>query len=70
MGKGAEYLIFSIQFLGNAATLWCSYNGAWWFVSTYIMMVLLSPLVFGVVQEYSKIVAILAFLIYFIFYVM
>lgn len=34
LGKASEWLVSPVTFLGNFSTLWYSYNGAWWFVST------------------------------------
>lgn len=70
LGKASEWLVSPMVFLGNFFTLWYSYNGAWWFVSTYIIMVLLSPIVFKAVQRCPIIVAVLSPVVYFISYVM
>ena len=36
------------KFLGNALLYRLSYNGAWWFVLTYLMLILLTPFFFKV----------------------
>jgi len=47
-----------------------SYNGAWWFLTTYIMLVLCSPLLNKIVIHYNyKIVILCSVLYYFIAYV-
>ena len=68
IGKGETWLGSPLVFLGNFATLWSSYNGAWWFVSTYLFMVLLSPLVFRWMQKYPKLVGLLSIPVYVISY--
>lgn len=68
LGKAEEWLVSPATFLGNFCTFGYSYNGAWWFVSTYIMMVLLSLIVFKAVQKHPFIVAVMAPIIYFISY--
>lgn len=69
LGKAAEWLVFTVTFLGNFFTFWYTYNGAWWFVSTYIIMVLLSPVVFKAVQKHPTVVAVLFPIVYLISYV-
>lgn len=64
LGKGTEWLASPKVFLGNFATLWYSYNGAWWFVSTYIFMVLLSPLVFKALNKRPVIVSAVSAIVY------
>lgn len=68
LGKGPEWLDSPITFLRNATSIWYTYNGAWWFVSTYIFMVLLSPWVFSGVQKHPKILAVIAVFTYVISY--
>lgn len=68
VGKETEWLNSSITFLKNATSIWYTYNGAWWFVSTYILMVLLSPWVFAAVKKYPKIVAVAAVVVYVVSY--
>lgn len=68
LGKGAEWLNSPLTFFGNATSIWYTYNGAWWFVSTYIFMVLLSPWVFSAVQKHPKIIAVIAVAVYVVSY--
>lgn len=68
LGKGTEWLGSTLRFLGNATTLWYDYNGAWWYVSTYIFMVLLSPLVLKTVQRHPIAAAVIAAVVYFVTY--
>jgi len=68
MGKATEWLVSPVTFLGNLVTFGYSYNGAWWFVSTYIVMVLLSPLVFKGVKKHPIAVAFAGVLIYILSY--
>lgn len=68
LGKGTEWLGSPIIFLKNATSIWYSYNGAWWFVSTYIFMVLLSPWVFSAVKKHPKLIAVVAVVVYVVSY--
>ncbi|SDM78365.1 acyltransferase [Bacillus sp. OK048] len=43
------------KFLLNFFVLSNSYNGAWWFVQTYIILVLLAPPLFKVIKKYNSI---------------
>lgn len=45
-----------IKFFLNLFVLSNSYNGAWWFVQTYILLVLLTPYLFMVVKKYNSII--------------
>ncbi|MBR5773591.1 MAG: acyltransferase family protein [Clostridia bacterium] len=38
-------------FLGNFSTILTTYNGAWWFVKTYILLVLLLPLLYRLAKK-------------------
>lgn len=44
-----------VEFLGNAFLFHLSYNGAWWFVLTYVFLVLLSPLLFMLTRKFPAI---------------
>ena len=58
------------EFLLNFFTLSSSYNGAWWFVQTYIILVLLSPLLFKIVRNYNSVIVLLITgFIYFVSYI-
>lgn len=69
LGKAVEWLVSPLTFLGNAGLLWYSYNGAWWYVSTYVVMVLLSPIVFRMMKKHPIIVACLSVVIYGVSYI-
>ena len=58
------------QFLANLFVLSSSYNGAWWFVQTYIILVLLSPFLFKLINKYNSIlVLIITGIIYLLSYI-
>ena len=44
------------EFLLNFFVLSNSYNGAWWFLQTYIILVLLSPLLVNIVRKYNSMI--------------
>jgi fucose 4-O-acetylase-like acetyltransferase len=48
-----------IKFLQNFFVLSSSYNGAWWFVQTYILLVLLAPPLFKAIKRYNSIILVL-----------
>ena len=64
LGKGGAWLQSPQVFLGNAAVFGYSYNGAWWFLSTYLLMLLLSPWVFAALEAHPRLVAAGALLLY------
>ncbi|MFJ5759891.1 acyltransferase [Neobacillus sp. NPDC093182] len=45
-----------IKFFLNFFVLSNSYNGAWWFVQTYIILVLLAPPLFKVIKKYNSVI--------------
>ena len=47
------------KFLANFFVLSSSYNGAWWFVQTYIILVLLSPFLFKLINKYNSILVLM-----------
>lgn len=50
--SGSETIPVSFEkFIGNLFLAGMSYNGAWWFVLTYIFLVLLSPLLTGISKK-------------------
>lgn len=69
-GKG-EIIPGSLsQFLGNVLLYRQSYNGAWWFVVTYIFLVLLTPPLFRMVKKFNSwLVVLLSGSVYFAAYV-
>lgn len=68
LGKGSEWLNSPVTFLKNATSIWYNYNGAWWFVSTYIFMVLLSPWIFSAAKKHPKIIVVLTVVVYILSY--
>lgn len=59
-----------LNLLGNILLFKSSYCGAWWFVQTYIILVILSSIIFKLVDKHdSKLIVIVSFLIYFVTYV-
>lgn len=40
-----------LTFLGNLTTILITYNGAWWFVKTYILFVLLLPILYRLAKK-------------------
>lgn len=54
-----------LEFLGNFTTVISTYNGAWWYLFIYIVLVLLSPFIFKMCDKVRmSIVLICSFLIY------
>lgn len=47
------------KFLLNFFVLSSSYNGAWWFLQTYIILVFLAPPLFKVIKKYNSILLVL-----------
>ncbi len=64
LGKSDEWLGSPIVFLKNFLVFGSSYNGAWWFVGVYLLMVLFSPLILKAVQRHPMIAALAAVLVY------
>ena len=55
--------------LGNLFLYKISYNGAWWFVLTYIFLSVLSPVLFKITQRLNSLLLLfLSGILYFIFY--
>lgn len=53
------------RFILNFLTLDKSYNGAWWYLNTYIILVVLSPLILKIIDKYNAlIILLLSFVIY------
>lgn len=46
MGKGKEMPGSVVEFIGNFLTINTTYNGAWWYLFIYIILVAMSPLIF------------------------
>ena len=57
------------EFLLTVSLINPAYNGAWWFLTTYILLVILSQIINKIIKKYNTIVIIIAsFVIYFIAY--
>lgn len=58
------------NFLGNLFLYKLSYNGAWWFLLTYIILIIISPVIVKIVKRFKWIhVAFVSGILYFIFYI-
>ncbi|PGL35394.1 acyltransferase [Bacillus cereus] len=60
-GKSEVFSGGIIKFLLNAFVLSSSYNGAWWFLQTYIILVFLAPLLTKLVRKYNSLSLLLVF---------
>ena len=58
-GKGSVIPGSLSKFLGNLMLYHLSYNGAWWFVITYIFLSMLSPVLFRITQKLHPILLLL-----------
>jgi len=69
IGQG-DYMPGSIgKFILNALTLENSYNGAWWYLFTYAILVFISPLILKCVKHWNPFVVIgMGFVVYFVAY--
>lgn len=54
MGNSGQYPGKIEEFFLNFFVLSSSYNGAWWFLQTYIILVIISPMLFKLVIRYSS----------------
>lgn len=64
VGDGFKDFILTITLISPA------YNGAWWFLTTYIILVVFSGLIFRVIDKYSRKVTLsISFIIYVIAYI-
>ena len=59
-GKAAIFPGSLVKFMLNFFVLSSSYNGAWWFLQTYIILVILSPLLFKLVKQSNSLSLLLA----------
>lgn len=58
------------NFLLNFFVLSNSYNSAWWFLQTYIILVLLAPLLIKIIKKYnSNVLLLISGIIYFLSYI-
>ena len=68
-GNGAVIPGSLSEFLGNLLLYRLSYNGAWWFVITYIFLSVLSPVLFKITQKLNPVVLLLlSGVVYFVSY--
>ncbi len=51
LGKSAQYPGSWSTFIYNFISLDSSYNGAWWFISCYALLVLLAPVIFNLLEK-------------------
>lgn len=57
-------------FILNFTAISVTYNGAWWFLTTYIILVILSKGINKIIEKYNAIlILIISFMIYFICYI-
>lgn len=57
------------KFLGNMLVVGINYNGAWWFVSTYLFLLILSPILYRITQSLPGLMLVLVGgVVYFIAY--
>ncbi|MCJ8009136.1 acyltransferase [Lederbergia wuyishanensis] len=69
-GNAEKYPGSITEFSLNFFVLSNSYNGAWWFLQTYIILVLVSPLIFKMIIKYNSfLLLIIVGFIYFVSYV-
>lgn len=68
-GNGAVIPGSLSEFFGNLLLYRLSYNGAWWFVITYIFLSVLSPVLFKITQKLNPVVLLLlSGFVYFVSY--
>lgn len=70
MGMGDSYPGSLKKFLLSFIAIEPAYNGAWWFLTTYIILVLISPIINKFVIKYNKIgIIVLSFMFYLVAYI-
>lgn len=70
MGQGENYPGTLKEFILTFTALDPAYNGAWWFFTTYIILVLLSPIINKIVVKYNNMLVItLSFIFYVVAYI-
>lgn len=70
LGKSNDYPGGLKKFVLSFTAIDPAYNGAWWFLTTYIILVLLSPFIIKLVIKYNnKIILIISFIFYFFAYI-
>jgi hypothetical protein len=69
LGKSAQYPGSWSTFIYNFSSLDSSYNGAWWFISCYALLVLLAPVIFNLIEKANHYILFIgAFVLYAIGY--
>lgn len=69
LGSNPNYPGSFLKFLANFFAINTSYNGAWWFVTVYILLVLSSTVIFRIIEKFDfKIILFLSFCFYFLGY--
>ena len=59
-----------LKFAGNMLVVGMSYNGAWWFVSTYLILLMLSPALAALTKQINGIVLLaISLIVYFVAYI-
>lgn len=59
-----------LKFAGNMLVVGMSYNGAWWFVSTYLILLMLSPAFAALTKRINGIVLLaISLIVYFVAYI-
>lgn len=59
------------EFLGNLLVVGMTYNGAWWFVATYLLLLMLSPIFTTITRRMNGILLMnISVGVYFLFYVL
>ena len=70
MGQGDKYPGDFKKFILTFTGVSPAYNGAWWFFTTYIILVLVSPMINKLIIKYNNIIILaLSFIYYFIGYI-
>ncbi|PJN90997.1 acyltransferase family protein [Bacillus sp. mrc49] len=70
LGKDTTFTSSFSEFILNLFLLSNSYNGAWWFLKIYIILVLISPLIIALIKsENSKVIFLVSGSIYFLSYI-
>lgn len=54
LGKSANYPGNWLTFIYNFTSLDSSYNGAWWFLSCYALLVVLAPIIFRLIEKVNN----------------
>jgi len=54
LGKSTDYPGSWLKFMYNFISLDSSYNGAWWFISSYALLVILAPIIFRLIEKLNN----------------